>query len=80
MVRSLVSIFFDSPQLGTDILNFNFLENDKGSVSPPHFLMIVQEKCFTCYIQLTNRISLPNCLCFLRHWKIFALQLFVSRL
>ena len=29
--------------------------------------MIFQEKCFSCYILLTDKISLPDCLYFLRY-------------
>ena len=32
--------------------------------------MIFQEKCFPCYILLTDRISLSDCLYFLRYWAI----------
>ena len=52
MVRSLFSIFFGSPQLGTDILNFNFLENDKGRVSAPHFLNDFSRKMFHMFYSI----------------------------
>ena len=42
--------------------------------------VIFQEKCFTCCILLTDHISLPDCLYFLRYWSIIVLQLFVSQL
>ena len=43
------------------------------------FCLIFQEKCFLCYILLTDLISLSGCLCFLRQWAICVLQLFVSQ-
>ena len=41
--------------------------------------MIFQEKCFSCYILLTDQISLPDCLYFSRYWVIRGLQLFVNQ-
>ena len=41
--------------------------------------MIFQQKCSTCYILLTDQISLPGCLYLLRYWTICVLQLFVSQ-
>ena len=41
--------------------------------------MIFQEKCFLCYILLTDKISLPHCLYFSRYWAIRVLQLFASQ-
>ena len=41
--------------------------------------MIFQQKCSSCYVLLTDRISLPGYLYFLRYWAICALQLFVSQ-
>ena len=41
--------------------------------------MIFQQKCFSCYILLTDQISLPGCLYFLRYWAICVLQLFVNQ-
>ena len=40
--------------------------------------MIVQEKCFSSYILLTDQVSLPDCLYFLRYWSICVLQELVS--
>ena len=54
-----------------DMLNSDFLEKNLGIVSP-QFL-----KCFSCFILLTDQISLSNCLHFLRYWGICVLQLFV---
>ena len=59
--------------------NFGFSEKELGLVSPPHFVIIIQEKCFTCYILLTDQISLPDCLYFLRYWSICVVQLFVNQ-
>ena len=46
----------------------------------------LQQKCFSCYILLTDQISLPGCLYFLRYWAICVLysigqygQLFVNQ-
>ena len=39
--------------------------------------MIFQQKYSSCYILLTEQISLPGCLYFLRYWTIFVLQLFI---
>ena len=41
--------------------------------------MIFQEKCFSCYILLTDQILLPDCLYFLKYWLIFVLQLFFNQ-
>ena len=93
MICSLVSTYFDTLNLGftknklkktlgysfRDMLNFNFPKKDLGLVSPPHFLYDFQEKCFSCYILLTDQISLFDCLYFSRYWAICALQLFVNQ-
>ena len=39
--------------------------------------MIFQQRCSSCYILLTDEISLPGCLYFLIYWEICVLQLFV---
>ena len=36
--------------------------------------MMFQEKCFSSYVLLTDRISLSNCLLLLRYWAICVLQ------
>ena len=41
--------------------------------------MIFQQKCSSCYILLTDQISLPGCLYFLRCCAICVLQLFVNQ-
>ena len=38
--------------------------------------MIFQEKCFSFYILLTDKISMSDCLQVLRYWAICVLQLF----
>ena len=48
------------------MLNFDVLENGLGIVSEPYFVIDYQEKCFSCYILITDQISLPDCL-FLRY-------------
>ena len=69
MVCSLCSIYFDSFQLGIDqmyktldywsrdMLNTDLIEKDLEIMFPPLFCVIFQEKCFTCYILLTDQIS-----------------------
>ena len=61
-----------------DMLNFNFSENGPGLVSPPHSVYDFSRKCFSCYILLTDLISLNDCLYYLRFWAICVLQLFVN--
>ena len=39
--------------------------------------MIFKQKCLSCYILLTDQLSLPGCLYFLRYWVICVWQLFV---
>ena len=41
--------------------------------------MVFQQKSSSCYILLTDQISLPDCLYFLRYWAICVLQLFVNQ-
>ena len=41
--------------------------------------MIFQQKCSSCYILLTNQISLAGCLYFLRYWEISVLPLLVNQ-
>ena len=51
-----------------DMLNFDFLEKGLRLVFPPHFVYgFSRKKCFSCYILLTDQISLPA-LYFLRYW------------
>ena len=61
------------------MLNFNFPEKGLGLVSPPHLWTIFQEKFFSCYIPLTDQISLSDYLYFSRYWAISVLQLFVDQ-
>ena len=62
-----------------DVLNFNFPVKGLGLVYLTHICMVFQEKCFSCYILLTNQISLSDCLFFSRSWAICVLQLFVNQ-
>ena len=50
------------------MLNFDFIEKGLGVVSPPNFVYDFQEKCFSCYILLTDQILLSDCLYFLRRY------------
>ena len=66
-VCSLISIYFDSPQLAyklyktldywsRDVLNFNFSEKGLGLVSPPHFVYDFSRKMFL----MLHCINWPN--------------------
>ena len=55
------------------MLNLDFLDIGLGIVSLAHFVMIFQQKCFSCYILLTDQVSLPDRLNFLRYWAICVL-------
>ena len=61
------------------MLNFDFLDKGLGIVSPAHFVYDFEQKCSLCYILLTDQISLPGCLYFVRYWAICVLQLFVNQ-
>ena len=61
------------------MLNFDILNKGLGIVSPAHLGMNFQQKCSSCYILLTDQISLPGCLYFLRYWAICVLQWFVNQ-
>ena len=50
----------------SDIPNFDFLEKVLAGVSAQHFVNDFQGKCFSCYLLLTDRISLSDCLYVLR--------------
>ena len=41
--------------------------------------MIFQEKCFSCYNQLIDQISVSDCLYFWSYWSICVSQLFVNQ-
>ena len=53
-----------------DILNFNFPEKGLWLVLHHILCIIFQEKCFLCYILLTDQVLLSDCLYFTRHWTI----------
>ena len=61
------------------MFNFDFLEKGLRMVSPSHFVYDFSKKCFSCYALLTDQISLPDCLYFLKYWSICVLQLFVNQ-
>ena len=61
------------------MLNFDTLDEGLGIVSPVHFVYDFQQKCFSCYILLTDQILLSGCFYFLRHWAICAWQLLVNQ-
>ena len=60
-----------------DMLNFDFLDKGLGIVSSAHFVYDFSKKCSSCYILLTDQVSFPDCLYFLRYWAMCVLQLFV---
>ena len=60
------------------MLNFYFLDNGLGIVSPAHFKYDFSAKMFLIIYSI-NSISLPGCLYFLRYWAITVWQLFVDQ-
>ena len=89
MVCSLVSIYLIAHKLAynknklfktldywsRDMPKFDFLEKGLGIVFHHILCMIFQEKCFSVYALLTDQISLPDYIYFLKYWKICVLQL-----
>ena len=61
------------------MLNFNFTEKDLGLFSPSQFMYDLSKKGFSCYVLLTDQISLSDCLYFWKYLVIFLLQLFVNQ-
>ena len=61
------------------MLNLDFLEKSLGIVSPPHFVYDLSKICYSCYVLLTDQISLSDYLYFLRFWAICVLQMFVCQ-
>ena len=62
------------------MLNFYILDKGLGIVSPAYFVYIIfQKNCSSCYILLTDQISLPFYHYFWRYWAICVLQLFVNQ-
>ena len=59
------------------MLKFDFLDKGLGIVPPSHFVYDYLTKMFPSYILLTDQISLPGCLYFLKYWGICVLQLLV---
>ena len=60
------------------MLNFDFLVKGLGIAFRPYFVYDFSIEIFIMYILLTDQVSLPDCLYFLRYRAICALQLFVS--
>ena len=60
------------------MLIIDFLEKGLGIASPLDFAFDFS-KCFSCYILLTDQISLSDCLYFFKYWAKCVLQLFVSQ-
>ena len=61
------------------MINYGFLDKGLGIVSPAPFVYDFQQKCSSCYIPLTNQISLSRCVYVLRYWAICVLQLFAKQ-
>ena len=61
------------------MLNLDFVDKGLGIVSPANFVYDFSTKCSSCYILLTDQISLSGCLYFLRYGAIRVLQLFVNQ-
>ena len=55
------------------MLKLNFSEKGLRLVSVALFGIIFDKKCFSCYILLTDQISLSDCLYFSRYWAICVL-------
>ena len=62
----------------SDILHFYFLEKGLEIIFQPHIVYYFSKKCFSCYILLTDQISLFDCLYFLS-WLICVFHLFVNQ-
>ena len=52
------------------MFNLDFLEKDLGKFLHYILCMNFQKKCFSCYIILTDKILLPDCLYFLSNMCI----------
>ena len=60
-------ITFQAIDLGT--FSIFIFYNRFGTSFPPHFVYHFQEKCLSCYILLSDQISLSDSFYFLRYWK-----------
>ena len=62
------------------MLNFGFLDKGLGIICPAHFVYdFSSKKCYSCYILLTDQISLSGSLYFFRYWAVCVLQLLVNQ-
>ena len=61
------------------MLNFNFSVKGLRLVFPSYFVHDFSRKCCLCCILLTDQISLPDCLYFLRYWAMCVLKFFVNQ-
>ena len=61
------------------MLNFDFLDKGMGIVPPSYFEHDFSKKCSSCYILLTDQVSLSGYLYVLRYSKICVLQLLVNQ-
>ena len=61
------------------MLNFYFLDKGLRIVSRAHFVYDFSTKMFLVLFLLTDQISLPGCLYFLRYWAICVLQLIINQ-
>ena len=95
VVWSLVSVYCNSPHspwhtIKTSCIRLQAIDLEICSILISqkrvweqflhHILcMIYSEKCFTCHIILTDQISLPDCIQFLRYWSICVFELYVNQ-
>ena len=61
------------------MLNLNFSVKCLGLVSPPHSVHDFSKKSVSCYILLTDQISLSDCFYFSRYWATCLFQLLVNQ-
>ena len=61
------------------MLNFYFLDKGLRIVSRAHFVYDFSTKMFLVLFLLTDQISLPGCLYFMRYWAICVLQLIINQ-
>ena len=61
------------------MFSFDFFDKGLKIVSPAHFVCDFSIEMFFMLFSLTDQISVPNCLYFLRYWAICLLQFFVNQ-
>ena len=61
------------------MFKLNFAEKGVGIFLHHIFCVSFEEKYFSCYILLTDQISLSDCLYFSKYWAICVLKLFINQ-